>query len=102
MLAAMEGDSYRAEATFRRRNGSLVEKKKKLSDGRCSVCQFKFSERYEGIEAFGLIAHHVEPIGNARRRPRRPWTTFSCFAPTATPQYIPTTRPFRQTICERC
>ena len=67
VLAAMEGDSYRGEATFRHRNGALIEKKKKLSDGRCSVCQVKFSERYEGIEALCLVAHHVEPIGKRKK-----------------------------------
>lgn len=67
VLAAMEGDSYRGEATFRTRNGSLIEKKKKLSDGRCSVCQLKFSERYEGIEALCLVAHHVQPIGKRKK-----------------------------------
>ena len=66
-LVALEGTSYRGEATFRRRNRALIEKKKKQSDGRCSVCQLKFTERYTGIGKDCLVAHHVEPIGKRNK-----------------------------------
>ncbi|MGO8753379.1 MAG: HNH endonuclease [Thermoguttaceae bacterium] len=65
-LAALEGDSYRGEATFRRRNRALIEDKKRMSDGRCSVCRMKFSERYKGIRKHCLVAHHVKPIGKRK------------------------------------
>lgn len=62
-LEAMEGHAYRAESLFRKRNRALIEAKKLDSDGRCSVCALKFSERYRGIGNDCLVAHHVEPIG---------------------------------------
>jgi 5-methylcytosine-specific restriction endonuclease McrA len=66
-LAAMEGRHYITEAGFRRRNRALIEAKKKQSDGKCSVCEFDFKERYRGIEKDYLVAHHVKPIGRRKR-----------------------------------
>jgi 5-methylcytosine-specific restriction enzyme A len=70
ILEALEGNSYRSEATFRYRNRSLIEKKKQQSDGRCSVCTLRFSERYKGIDKDCLIAHHVSPIGKRKKATR--------------------------------
>jgi len=64
---AKEGEKYRAEATFRKRNRALIEAKKAASDGRCDVCRFRFKDRYGRLMPDCLVAHHVKPIGRRKR-----------------------------------
>jgi len=60
---ALEGEIYRAETTFRKRNRALIAAKKANSDGRCDICGFSFKERYGSLNRDCLIAHHIHPIG---------------------------------------
>lgn len=59
---ALEGETYKTEATFRKRNRALIQAKKASSDGRCEVCGFGFEERYGSIDRDCLVAHHISPI----------------------------------------
>jgi len=61
---ALEGKTYRAEVTFRRRNRSLIEAKKAASDGRCEVCGFSFEDYYGAIGRDCVVAHHINPIAH--------------------------------------
>lgn len=61
---ALEGDKYKAEVTFRKRNRALIEAKKSNSDGNCEVCGFNFTKFYRGFSKYCLVAHHLNPIGN--------------------------------------
>ena len=75
--SADEGERYRRETTFRRRNQSLIEAKKANSDFRCEVCEFNFRETYGNIGDRHIVAHHIEPIG---RRPTATKTTLDDLA----------------------
>jgi 5-methylcytosine-specific restriction protein A len=66
-LAAMEGLHYVAEAKFRRRNRTLIEEKKRRSNGKCSVCEFDFKATYKGLNRDLLVGHHVAPIGKRKK-----------------------------------
>jgi predicted HNH restriction endonuclease len=63
---AEEGKKYTSEATFRKRNRSLIDAKKSSSDYRCEVCGMKFEEVYGKIGREYIIAHHKNPIGGRR------------------------------------
>lgn len=64
---AEEGDQYVSEATFRKRNMSLIDAKKSSSDYMCEVCGMSFEEVYGKIGRGYIIAHHKNPIGGRRR-----------------------------------
>jgi len=66
--AALEGQTYKRESVFRRRNTALIQAKKVNSDYRCEVCGFNFEETYGGIGHEYIIAHHIEPV-SVRKRP---------------------------------
>jgi 5-methylcytosine-specific restriction endonuclease McrA len=57
-----EGQKYRAEVLFRKRNRAIIAMKKVLSDGRCEACGMSFGASY-GLDASLLVAHHTNPIG---------------------------------------
>lgn len=59
---ALEGQAYRKEATFRRRNRALIQAKKANSDYCCEVCTFNFERTYGSIGREYIIAHHIEPL----------------------------------------
>jgi len=59
---AREGQTYTKEATFRRRNGALIQAKKANSDYRCEVCGFSFEQTYGPTGREYIIAHHIEPL----------------------------------------
>lgn len=61
---ADEGEQYRKEAAFRRRNWHLIQEKKSRSDYRCEVCRMSFEKVYGPVGAKYIIAHHKEPIGS--------------------------------------
>lgn len=63
-IEAEEGEQYKSEATFRRRNTALIEAKKYISDYSCEVCGMNFEEVYGDIGRKYIIAHHKNPIGN--------------------------------------
>jgi predicted HNH restriction endonuclease len=67
ILAALEGDTYPAEALFRKRNRALIDAKKLKSDGKCSVCGFSFIDQYTGLTNDCLVGHHVKPIGKRKK-----------------------------------
>lgn len=58
----MEGELITAEATFRKRNRTVIAAKKALSDGLCEACRFSFPVRYRTLKDC-LVAHHKNPIG---------------------------------------
>ena len=60
---ALEGQSYKAETTFRKRCRALIEAKKANSNGQCEACGFSFEKRYGSLSGDCLIAHHINPIG---------------------------------------
>ena len=59
---AIEGDRYKAEASFRKRSYALIEAKKAQSDGHCEICRFSFRESYGLTDRDCLVAHHINPI----------------------------------------
>jgi predicted HNH restriction endonuclease len=59
---AVEGERYKTEVTFRKRNRALIEAKKAKSDGLCEVCKFSFREQYGLATPDCLVAHHINPI----------------------------------------
>jgi hypothetical protein len=61
---ALEGETYSAEAVFRRRNRALIEAKKANSDYRCEVCKFNFEETYGVLGRAYIIAHHLKMIAS--------------------------------------
>lgn len=61
---ALEGEAFKGEAVFRRRNHTLIEVKKALSGGRCEVCGFNFEEQYGAIGKGHIEAHHINPIAS--------------------------------------
>jgi hypothetical protein len=61
---AMEGETYRKEAIFRRRNRTLIQAIKANSDYRCEVCGFSFREAYGAIGQEYIIAHHLRLISS--------------------------------------
>lgn len=61
----MEGKLIKAEAAFRSRNRAVITAKKSISDGKCEVCGFDFSNRYQ-IDKDCLVAHHKIPIGQRK------------------------------------
>jgi len=63
---AMEGELFKKEATFKSRNRLLIQSKKALSNYRCEVCDFNFSENYGSLGKEYIIAHHLEPIGQRK------------------------------------
>jgi 5-methylcytosine-specific restriction endonuclease McrA len=63
---AVEGERYRAEVIFRKRNRALIEAKKAKSNGLCEVCKFSFKESY-GLAQDCLVAHHINPISGRVR-----------------------------------
>jgi len=65
-----EGEMFRAEAAFRRRNGTLIATRKAQSDYRCEVCGMNFEEVYGDIGTDYIVAHHLKPIGNRQRASR--------------------------------
>jgi len=67
-LDATEGQIYKKEANFRRRNGALIQAKKSNSDYRCEVCGFNFEKAYGSLGHDYIIAHHIEPL-SGRTRP---------------------------------
>ncbi|MDP8245994.1 MAG: HNH endonuclease [Candidatus Hinthialibacter antarcticus] len=58
----LEGEKYKAEIEFRRRNSGVILAKKANSDFRCEVCGFSFEEKYGTIGDEYIIAHHLNPI----------------------------------------
>jgi len=64
--AAKEGEQYKKEALFRKRNRQLIEVKKASSNYRCEVCAMRFDERYGKIGEEYIIAHHKVPIGSRK------------------------------------
>jgi hypothetical protein len=66
----IEGEEYRREILFRKRNQSLIESRKLNSNYRCEICGFSFFERYGEIGRNFIIAHHVKPIGK-RKKPTK-------------------------------
>jgi hypothetical protein len=69
-LTALEGDCHRAEAMFRSRNRKLIAEKKRLSQGKCTVCEFDFNATYQGLKRDLLVAHHAKPIGKRTKATR--------------------------------
>jgi hypothetical protein len=65
---ALEGEAYKKEANFRKRNRALIQAKKANSDYRCEVCEFNFEERYGVIGRKYIVAHHLEGIASGPRR----------------------------------
>lgn len=66
-LEVTEGQPYKAEAVFRKRNRTIIEAKKALSDGTCEVCGMRFADTYS-TKIFCLVAHHdKKPIGQRKR-----------------------------------
>jgi hypothetical protein len=65
----IEGQRVRAEASFRKRNRTVIAAKKAVSDGHCEACHMRFDTTY-GIRRDCLVAHHKKPIGK-RRRPSK-------------------------------
>lgn len=59
---AQEGELFRREASFRKRNRALIESKKAISDGRCEACNFSFRANYLSLHKDCLIAHHLKPL----------------------------------------
>jgi hypothetical protein len=58
-----EGDKYKSEREFRRRNAFLIALKKSNSDYRCEICNTLYEENYGNIGHEFIIAHHLKPIG---------------------------------------
>jgi len=63
-IEALEGDIYKAEAIFRKRNSSVIQAQKANSDYRCEVCDFSFEEAYGAIGREYIIAHHIRPVSS--------------------------------------
>lgn len=63
---AKEGEIYRKEINFRKRNMSLILQKKNFSDYRCEHCNMKFDEVYGDIGREFIIAHHRRPIASKK------------------------------------
>jgi hypothetical protein len=61
---AFEGETYRTEAAFRRRNRALIQAKKANSDYLCEGCGFSIEETYGSIGREYIIAHHLSPIAS--------------------------------------
>jgi hypothetical protein len=61
---ATEGEIYRKEAIFRRRNRALIQAKKANSDYCCEVCGFNFRKTYGAIGQDYIVAHHLKPISS--------------------------------------
>jgi predicted HNH restriction endonuclease len=61
-LEVSEGDKYKAEVTFRKRNRAIIEAKKLNSNGNCEACGFNYSNFYNGLTNNHLVAHHLYPI----------------------------------------
>ena len=59
----MEGETVKAETTFRIRNRTIIAAKKAFSNGHCDVCNLNFKDKY-GIDNNCLVAHHINPIGS--------------------------------------
>ncbi len=62
-----EGEVFRSEAAFRKRNSALIASRKAQSDYRCEVCGLTFEKVYGDIGREHIVAHHLKPIG-ARKR----------------------------------
>ena len=67
---ALEGEAFKVEAVFRKRNRTLIEVKKALSGGKCEICGFSFEEQYGAVGQRYIIAHHVNPVAS-RARPSK-------------------------------
>lgn len=61
-LEAEEGETYKTEVQFRKRNRALIEAKKANSDGNCEVCGFNYRNFYKGFKKDHLVAHHLIPL----------------------------------------
>ncbi len=60
---ALEGEIYKVERTWRKRNRALITQRKVASDGHCEVCSFRFEHQYGLLNRDCLVAHHLDPIG---------------------------------------
>ncbi len=67
-VEAIEGEAYKKETVFRRRNRALIQAKKANSDYRCEVCRFSFQETYPNLGHEYIVAHHLKPIAVGRSR----------------------------------
>jgi predicted HNH restriction endonuclease len=61
---AIEGQVYKRETVFRKRNAALIQAKKTNSDYCCEVCGFNFEEVYGNIGQGYIIAHHIKPMAS--------------------------------------
>jgi 5-methylcytosine-specific restriction endonuclease McrA len=59
---ALEGEAYKSETLWRRRNRALIQAKKANSDYCCEVCRFNFGDAYGAIGRGYIVAHHLVPI----------------------------------------
>ncbi|MBM3330987.1 hypothetical protein FJY68_03940 [candidate division WOR-3 bacterium] len=62
-MEAREGEVYRSEIQFRKRNSALIAAKKMHSDYRCEVCGMHYGERYGDTGRDYIVAHHLKPVG---------------------------------------
>lgn len=60
-----EGELYKSETNFRKRNRGLIELKKSQSNYQCEICQMSFKEKYGEIGKNFIIAHHIIPISKS-------------------------------------
>lgn len=67
-IERLEGEIYRKEALFRKRNSKLIETKKVNSDYCCEVCGFSFEKKYGPIGKKYIIAHHLKLIAAGSRK----------------------------------
>ena len=63
-IEAEEGDTYKTEAFFRKRNRTLIQIKKLQSNYSCEVCGFNYENHYGKIGHNFIVAHHVKPVSS--------------------------------------
>jgi predicted HNH restriction endonuclease len=64
--AVMEGELFRSEIIFRKRNRTIIEAKKANSNYKCEICGFSFFDKYGEIGRDFIIAHHVKTISGRK------------------------------------
>lgn len=69
-MEVQEGEKYKTEVEFRKRNAALIAQKKRESNYCCEVCHMSFEETYGNLGKGHIIAHHLDPIA-MRKRPSK-------------------------------
>jgi predicted HNH restriction endonuclease len=61
-LSAVEGEELVKEKRFRKRNQTIIQLKKAMSDYACEACGFKYGSYYGPDVKEYIVAHHLNPI----------------------------------------